>query len=91
MECFRFFHPAILLRNRIKKLKYINMGMYRSYLLVAFRSMMKYRFYSFINILGLALAIAFVFLTFLFVDKELSYDKFHENDSIYRLYRQIKK
>jgi len=86
----RFIHPSILLRNRVKKFKYIHMGMYRSHLLVAFRSMKRYKFYSFINIFGLALAVAFVFLSFLFVNKELRYDRFHENQSIYRLISQVR-
>lgn len=86
----RFFHPSILLRNKMKQLNYIHMGMYKSHLLVAYRSMMKYKFYSFINIFGLALAVAFVFLSFLFVNKELSYDKFHENEGIYRVFSQVR-
>ncbi|MEP5610962.1 MAG: FtsX-like permease family protein [Cyclobacteriaceae bacterium] len=86
----RFFHPSILLRNKFKQLNNAGMGMYKSHLLVAYRSMMKHKFYSFINIFGLAMAVAFVFLSFLFVNKELGYDQFHENDSIYRLFSQVR-
>ncbi len=85
----RLFHPTILLRNRVKQLKYSTMDMYKSHLLVAYRSMMKHKFYSGINVLGLALAVAFVFLSFLFLQRELTYDQFHENKAeIYRLYTQ---
>ena len=38
----RFFHPSIFLRNHLT-LKIINMGMLKSHLLVAFRSMHKYK------------------------------------------------
>ncbi len=82
---FRFFRPGIIFRNR-KVNKLIIMGLYKNHLLVAWRSMLKYRFYSAINILGLALAVSFVFLSYLFIYNELSYDNFHRNkDKIYRL------
>ncbi len=87
---FRLLHPTILLRNKIKQFNYLPMGMYKSHFLVAYRSMMKHRFYSFINIFGLAMAVAFVFLSFLFINQELRYDAFHTNKSIYRLYSQIR-
>lgn len=87
----RFIHPFILLKN--KKVKIINMGMLKSYLIVAVRSMMKYKFYSSVNVLGLSCAIAFAYLTFAFIQSELAYDTFHsQHESIYRLYQQgIKK
>ncbi len=87
---FRFMHPAILIRNKMKQLNYLSMGMYKSHFRVAYRSMMKHKFYSFINIFGLAMAVAFVFLSFLFINQELQYDEFHTNKSIYRLYNQIR-
>lgn len=85
----RFFHPSILLRNHLK-VKLINMGMLKSHLLVALRSMRKYKFYAAVNILGLSFAIAFVFLAFLFIKNELDVDQFHsQKASIYRLYHKI--
>ena len=63
------------------------MEIFKSHLTVAFRSVLKHRFYSTINILGLSFSIAFVFLSYLFMENETSYDKFHENlDEIYRVY-----
>ena len=53
--------------------------MFRNQLKIVFRSLLKQKLYSFINIFGLAIGIAFVLLIFLFVQHELSYDKFHEN------------
>ena len=85
----RFFHPSILLRNHLT-LNLINMGILKSHLLVAFRSMRKYRFYSLVNIAGLSVAIAFVFLTFLFIKNEQRIDQFHhQKASIWRVYHKI--
>lgn len=62
------------------------MGLLKNHLLVALRSMMRFKFYSFINILGLSTAIALVLLVSLFVQNELGYDQFHtQKDCIYRL------
>lgn len=47
---------------------------------------MRYKGYSFINIAGLALGMACFFLILLYVNFELSYDRFHENhDRIYQV------
>ncbi len=60
--------------------------MFKKYLTVAVRNLLKYKFYSILNITGLAAGIATCLLILLFVQDELSYDKFHENsDRIYRI------
>ena len=60
--------------------------MFKNYLTVAFRSLMKHKVYSTINVIGLAIGIACVVLILLFVKDELSYDAYHENASqIYRV------
>ena len=65
--------------------------MFRNYLTVAVRNLVRHRVYSTINILGLAIGIAFCILTFLFVQNEWTYDTFHENaDRIYRVYGEMK-
>lgn len=85
----RFFHPTIFLRNHLT-LNFIHMGMLKSHLLVAIRNMRKYKFYSLINIAGLAVAIAFVFLSFLFIKSELDIDQFHsKKTNVWRLYHKI--
>ncbi|MHC1704828.1 MAG: ABC transporter permease [Tenuifilaceae bacterium] len=62
------------------------MSIIDSYLKTGLRSILKYRFYSFINILGLAIGIAGSLLIILYVSNELSYDKFHNSsDRIYRI------
>ncbi|HMJ69911.1 MAG TPA: ABC transporter permease [Cyclobacteriaceae bacterium] len=59
--------------------------MIKNYLKVAFRSLVKQKAYSAINILGLSIGVACCLLIVLFVSDEFSYDKFHEKgDRIYK-------
>ncbi len=63
--------------------------MYKNYIKIALRNIQKYKGYSFINILGLAIGMAACVLILLFVRYELSYDKHNEHsDRIYRLERR---
>jgi len=60
--------------------------MFKNYLKVAFRNLIKNKSLSFINILGLAISIAVCFLIILFILHETSYDKFHHNyEDLYRV------
>jgi len=60
--------------------------MVRNYLKIAFRSLLKNKAFSFINITGLALGIAASLLIFQYVNYELSYDQFYEAaDRTYRI------
>ncbi len=62
--------------------------MLKNYLTIAIRNLLKYKVYSFINILGLAVGIACCLFIFLFIGHELNYDRFHANGNrIYRLLR----
>lgn len=59
--------------------------MFINYLKIAFRSIRKQRFYSAINIFGLAIGLAISLLILLFINDEISYDQHHSNaDRIYR-------
>ncbi len=63
--------------------------MLRNYLKIAIRKLLKYKAYTFINILGLAIGMACCILILLYIQDELSYDGFHENaDRIFRVSRQ---
>ncbi len=53
--------------------------MLRNYLLVALRNIFRHKGYSFINIFGLAIGLTCSLLILLWVQDELSFDKFHEN------------
>lgn len=59
--------------------------MFKNYLKVAFRSLIKQRTYSIINIVGLSVGIASCLLIVLFVADEFSYDHFHEKSG--RIYK----
>src|SRR4051812_9514399 len=60
--------------------------MYRNYLTIAWRNLIKKKAYSTINILGLALGIACCLLIFMYVDYERSFDNYQtQGDRIYRV------
>ena len=62
--------------------------MLKNYILVALRNISRQKLYSGLNIFGLAVGLAAVMLIILYVQKELSFDKHHENaDRIYRVVR----
>jgi len=59
--------------------------MFRNYFKTAWRYLLRYKQYTIINILGLAVGITCCVLIMLFVRSEFSYDRFHSN--AHRLYR----
>ncbi len=60
--------------------------MIKNYLLTAFRNLKKHKVYSLINILGLAVGLSAFVLILLYLQFELSYDRFHRDaDQIYRV------
>jgi ABC-type antimicrobial peptide transport system permease subunit len=62
--------------------------MFKNYLKIALRNLVRYKGYSLINITGLAIGIASSLLILMWIQDELSYDRFHQNASqIYRVYR----
>ena len=64
--------------------------MIKNYFKIAFRNLLRYKGFSFINIFGLATGIACSMLIFLFVRDEVSYDRFHKNaENIYRVVKDF--
>jgi putative ABC transport system permease protein len=60
--------------------------MFRNYLLIAWRNLLRYRTFTAINISGLAIGLATFLAILLYVTDELSYDRFHEkSDRIVRV------
>ena len=60
--------------------------MYKNYLKIALRTLLKHKGYSSINIVGLGVGIACCILILLYVGHEFSYDRFHEHgDDLYRI------
>ena len=65
--------------------------MLTNYLKVALRYLLRYKEYTAINILGLAVGITCCILIMLFVRSEFSYDKFHsKSDRLYRAWQHEK-
>ncbi len=64
--------------------------MFKSYLKTAYRNIVRDKGYSFINITGLAIGMAVFILIMLYVQFEISFDKYHDrSDNIYRLIQQF--
>ena len=65
--------------------------MLKNYFKTAIRNLIKNRFYSSLNIIGLSIGLATCLLIFLYVLDELSYDKYNVNaDRIYRVNNELK-
>ena len=64
-------------------------AMFQNYIKVAWRNLIKQKLYAFINVSGLSIGLACFILIFLYVQHEVSYDRFFENsEQIYRVYQQ---
>src|SRR3954464_7313473 len=58
--------------------------MFKNYFKITWRGLMKNKFYSFINILGLTIGMASAILILLWIQNEMSHDRFYEKtDRIY--------
>ncbi|CAN5272963.1 ABC transporter permease [soil metagenome] len=65
--------------------------MIKNYLKIAFRNLLKHKGFFLINLLGLSIGMSCCLLIFIYVNNELSYDKFHTKASqIYRLVTDVK-
>ena len=83
--CWAWHQVLISLPPFLKSYVYWSSAMIKNYLKIAFRVIKKHKGYSFINITGLAVGIACCVLILLWVQDELSYDRFHKNyTEIYR-------
>ena len=64
--------------------------MFKNYLIVTVRNIIRHKVYTLINLMGLAVGMACTILILLWIQDELSYDRFHENaDDIYRVIQNI--
>src|SRR5688572_19756376 len=78
-------HQILLSETKTSRL------MLQNYFKVALRTLVKQKFYSFINVTGLAMGVAACLLIVLYVRYELSFDKHHEKaERIYRVNGEIK-
>ncbi|RMD63593.1 ABC transporter permease [Candidatus Parcubacteria bacterium] len=61
--------------------------MFKNYLKIAFRNLVKYKGHAFINLVGLSTGITVCLLVYLFVRHEWTFDRFNKN--AHRIYRVI--
>ncbi|HEU0111826.1 MAG TPA: ABC transporter permease [Flavisolibacter sp.] len=62
--------------------------MFKNYLKIAVRNLMKYKFISFINLFGLTVGLTCCLLILSYIINELSFDRYHpQADNIYRVER----
>ena len=60
--------------------------MFKNYLLSLYRNIARNKFYSTLNIVGLSIGIAAAIFILLYIQDELSYDKYNEKyERIYRI------
>lgn len=79
-------HVLRALPGFIRNVLYWGVVMLKNYFKIAFRVMSRSMLFSFINIVGLAVGMACCLLILLWVQNELSFDRFNEkSDRIYRL------
>lgn len=65
--------------------------MFNNYLKVSYRSISRHKGYSFINVMGLAVGMTCCILILLWIQEELSFDRFHQNSgNLYRLVEELK-
>lgn len=63
--------------------------MFKNYLTIAWRNLLRNKIYTFINVAGLSIGLACAMLIILYVKDEVSYDRFHTNVAqIYRITNQ---
>lgn len=81
----RFFRPGIILRRKIS-VEVNSMSMMIAHLKFAIRYFLKDKFFSTLNVLGLALGISVGIILLLILQNDLTYDQHHtQHERIYRL------
>lgn len=89
LNAIRFIRPGIISKNKFHTNSNTT-AMWKNYLKVGWRNILRNGFYSSINVAGLALGLGFSYLTFLYVVGEHNYDRFHsKSDRIVRVVQSI--
>lgn len=88
VDVLLLFRPGII--RPIEGYERLNTyGMYKSYVKVAIRNMVKQKVYNALNVIGLAVGIASGLIIALHIQEELSYEKsFSDYENIYRIHRE---
>ncbi|HZK62776.1 MAG TPA: ABC transporter permease [Puia sp.] len=65
--------------------------MLKNYLLIAFRNLRRNKVFSSINLMGLSIGMASAILILLWIQNEVSFDRFHaKKDRLYKMYNRDK-
>ena len=81
-----FFHVISSLVVLTRKQFYGSLTMFKSYFQMAFRNLKKQKAFTLINIIGLAVGLSATILILLFLQFEMSFDRFHsDKDRLYRV------
>ena len=89
-DVLRGLKPFAWKRNKDILSFLIMTGMCKNYLKVAVRNMLRHRFFTMVNLLGLAVAMSICMLYIHMVYEQLHYDDFHENsENIKRIYSRV--
>ncbi len=86
IDVLLLFRPGII--RPLKNYQPVtNYAMFANYVKIALRIIRRNKGYSFINISGLAIGLAAAMLILMWVQNEISYDRFHTNaDRIYKMF-----
>jgi len=89
VNVIQFIQPFAIRGNSSPSIN--TFGMYKNYFTIAWRTLLKNKGYSAINIIGLAVGLSACLLIGLYVQHELSYDRFHKKASrIFRVDMELK-
>jgi putative ABC transport system permease protein len=78
IDVLLLFRPGIM-KSTHERPYFNNWSMYKNYLLIGWRNLVRSKTHSFFNISGLALGIASCLLISLYIADELSYDTYHKH------------
>lgn len=86
-----FIQPFVIKRKKSHTSNsFFNMNMFKHYLTVSIRNLIRQKVFSFINIVGLALGMTCCLFILLWVKDEKSVDNFHANgDKLYNVYQTV--
>ena len=80
----------LLVPSSLKESIYWSVLMFRNYLKIAFRNLLRHKGFSILNITGLAIGMVCTILILFWVQHELSYDRYHKSGkNIYRILQHI--
>ena len=90
LNVMKFFRWHTLKPRRSNRYSQNNISMFKNYFKIAWRSALRHKAYSFINLSGLAVGLTSFILILLYVQHQNSFDQFHEKkDRIFRVHNGV--